>query len=179
MTTTPDPATGDALRAYAGQLLAETREELTRADSKAATLFAGVGVVVAVVVGAVAGSDVEVSKLDTCWKVTITSSALLQSLGLTKLGMALRPKTTKPLKGPLHYYGDVKSYLDSHGQPDARALRAAAAAVAADPAARDLEQFTVLAGVVDTKFRRIKVGLWTSGLAAGLLVVMAVARVVW
>lgn len=177
--TTPVPANGDALRTYAGQLLAETREELTRADSKAATLFAGVGVVVAVVVGAVAGGEVDVSKLDTCWKFTVTLAAFLQGVGLAHLGMALHPRTTKALKGPLHYYGDVRGYLDTHGQPDARALRAAAAAVAADPAARDLEQFAVLAGVVRTKFGYIKVGLLASGLAAGLLVLTAIVRLIW
>lgn len=171
--------TGDAVRDYAGQLLAETREELTRADSKAATLFAAVGVAVAVVVGAVAGSDAVILKLDTGWKVTVTLVAVLQSIGLFYLGMALRPKTTKALRGPLHYYGDVDRYMDARGQPDVPALRAAAADVAADPAARDLEQFGVLAAVVVLKYERIKLGLYASGLAVGLLFLVAIGRLIW
>jgi hypothetical protein len=41
----------DEIESYAAQLLAETREEVARADSKAEILFAAFGIVVAAVLG--------------------------------------------------------------------------------------------------------------------------------
>lgn len=172
-------ASGDAEHAYAVRLLQETREELTRADSKAATLFAAVGVVVAVVVGAAAGSGVDISGLATGWQLGITAVAATQTIGLVSLGAALYPATTKALKGPVHFYGDVAQFVDGHGRTDLAALRDNLEMVAADPAARDVEQFAVLAGVVIGKYRHIKRGLVASGIATGLLGAALLVQLVW
>ena len=47
----------DEIKMYAGELLAETREEIVRADTKAAILFTAFGIVVAAVLaGLIAGN---------------------------------------------------------------------------------------------------------------------------
>lgn len=177
--TTSARGRGDATHAYVAKLLRETREELTRADSKAATLFAAVGVTVAVVIGAAASSSADFADLDTKWQVGITAAAVVQAAGLVFLAKALYPSTKKPLRGPVHYYGDVVGYLDVSGTADLAALRQAAEQVSADTVARDLEQFAILAGVVQRKYRFIKLGLLASGVATCGFGVTLLVCLVW
>jgi MFS family permease len=98
---------------YLADLLAETREELTRADSKAGLLLAASGVVIAALLAGLFGSQWTPSDLNAnvewLWWLGVASAAF----GVFSIAAAVYPRirrhrTVHP--GVPSYYGDVASY---------------------------------------------------------------------
>ena len=99
----------------AEQLLTETREELVRADAKAATLFGIVGVVLGVFAAAIIAGDWSPGNLSNCIEWLWWLGAALVVVSLALLGTAIYPKVTSiHAGGPITYWRDVVAYGKDH-----------------------------------------------------------------
>jgi hypothetical protein len=147
--------------ALCGRLLAETREELVRADGKASILLAGVGVVVGAVVSGLVSSGQSPTDLDRHAQWLFWVGTLVVCGGLVSLGAAVWPRIGAPRPGVVQYFGDVPQY----GHLDE--LKAAIAHEAQDTLNRDAAQLRDLAPIVMRKYRltRFGIGLSAAGLA--------------
>ncbi|GII78463.1 hypothetical protein Sru01_34450 [Sphaerisporangium rufum] len=156
-----------AALAHAVRLLAETREEVGRADAKAQVLLgvAGVGL------GAVAGGLIAQSwspfaladQVEWLWWAGL--AAALASLGC--LSGAVYPRRGRPGGGAasaIGYYGDALRF----GSP--QALAAALAAPAGSELHRACDQLLRVSHIVARKFRLIRWGFWllVAGVVAGV-----------
>lgn len=137
----------------AAQLLKEAREELIRADSKSATLLAGSGVVVGVVLAGIVAGDFRPEQLD-CWaRVVWWAGCVAVAVGVGCLGAAIFPRLWhKSATGPVTYFGDVAA-LD-----DAAAVKSALSKQVADED-RTVQQLKAISDLVQKKYRYIQVGL--------------------
>lgn len=104
----PNPTTG-----YLADLLADTREELTRADSKAALLLAATGVVIGALLAGLLSQEWTPfdlnNKVEWIWWVGVGCAAA----GVFSIAAAVYPRTQR--RGARHpgvpaYYGDVAAY---------------------------------------------------------------------
>lgn len=161
---------GSLTKEYANRLLTEAREELTRADAKASTIFAGAGVTVAVAVGAAAEAGVDVTELPRVVQVLLVVAGAAQLAGLAFLAYAVAPRTAVGQPGRLHYFADV-------GANPRETLRALADKEATDPVERDLQQLVAINGILERKYGGVRRGLIWSGIAAVLCVLASVAAV--
>src|SRR4051812_15883694 len=98
-------------RDYIAKLLAETREELTRADAKASILFAAFGVVVAVVLAGLVSGDWAPADLARLATVVFWVGTGLAVLAFVALGYTLWPRIEhEDLKEAVSYFGHVRAY---------------------------------------------------------------------
>jgi MFS family permease len=149
------PEVVDPTSTYLADLLAETREELTRADSKAALLLAASGVVIGALLAGLFGSkwtpfDLD-SKIEWLWWLGVTSAAF----GVFSIAAAVYPRIRR--NGTTHagvpaYYGDVAAYENID------AFRSAIETVPR-PKERLIDQVFVLSGIVQRKYVLLRRGL--------------------
>lgn len=157
------PQDGSLTMEYVARLLGEAREELTRADGKASTVFAGAGVTIAVAVGAAAEAGLDATGLPSVVQLLLALAAAMQLLGLGWLGYAVAPQTGEGQEGRLHYFADVSA----NPRTDLRGL---ADREATDPVDRDLEQLVAINSILIRKYAGVRRGLMSSAIAAGLCV---------
>lgn len=153
---------------HAQNLLRATRDELDRAESKAAIMLAGCGVgagaVVNIVLGGAYQSGGTLHGLHWLWWLALAGVVL----GLGFLGRAIYPRTERR-GGPsvlLTYYGDVVATPRSSVQTRLARNRQDALAVTVD-------QLCHVAGIAAVKYRSIRVALWF--FAIGLVASLAAA----
>lgn len=107
--TSPDPQRGKV--EYARQLLAETREEVARADAKASLLFSAFGVVVSAVGAVLLADDWSPFQLNNCVEWLWWLGAGLVVIALFLLGWAVLPRITHvDHKERLFFFGHVAEY---------------------------------------------------------------------
>lgn len=154
--------------AFVEGLLDETREEISRADSKASILLASAGVTAAVLTGAVAAGDIRFAGARGIVQVMAVSAALALSAGLALLGAAVMPQVGKPERGRARYFMEHAQY---DGADD---LREALEHESVDRAGRHLAQLLALSRIVRRKYRLTQAGEAVGGfgvvLAAGAAV---------
>jgi MFS family permease len=109
------PQPTDPTTTYLADLLEDTREELARADSKAALLLAGAGVVVGALLAGLLGGRWTPSELDNrvewVWWLGIASTAA----GIFSIAAVVYPHIRRrdaPLPPIPSYFGDVAAYKD-------------------------------------------------------------------
>lgn len=156
--------------ALATQLLAETREELIRADSKAAMLFAVFGIALGVVLAGIVAGDWAPSDLAAGAEVVWWLGAASAALGLVAVGAAVWPRLKrKNATGRVTYFAHVIGYRDRE------ALTEALARQASDDLARPIEQLEAISGIVMVKYRLIRwaLGLYGAGAATCAVAVLA------
>ena len=159
----PEPASrnthsteaADPTTSYLADLLAETREELTRADSKAALLLAASGVVIGALLAGLFGGkwtpfDLN-SKIEWLWWLGVTSAAF----GVFSIAAVVYPRIRR--HGAVHsgapaYYGDVAAYEN---------IDAFRRAIEKVPSSRErlVDQVFVLSGTVQRKYVLLRRGL--------------------
>lgn len=120
-TTTTPPTSGDPGPTqtsnpavdYLTDLLDDTREELTRADSKAALLLAAAGVIVGALIAGLLNGRWTPSELDNrvewVWWVGVAAAAS----GILSIAAAIYPRIRRrgaPRPGVPTYYGDIAAY---------------------------------------------------------------------
>jgi MFS family permease len=155
---------------YVEDMLREAREELVRADGKAALILAASGVAVGALLGGfLAGSwqpfDLS-NSIEWLWWVGV----VLAAIGLYRLACSVYPQTRR--KGPepevLAYYVDVNRF-----KGDLAALKEKLAESAARAEDRQVDQLRQVCGIAGDKYAGIKAGLFLLGAAAVLCTVAA------
>lgn len=142
---------------YVRRLLDETRDEVTRADTKASIVLAAAGIVVGILLtGFVTG---DVSLAGQRWYVGlfawVAATGLIGGVGV--VGCAVYPRIGKPEKGRARWFAEIQQYGE-----DEEALSQTVEADR-DDRTRDLHQTRVLAGIVGRKYLLTKVGMWLLG----------------
>jgi len=150
------PGTQDPVVSYLKELLAETREELNRVDSKAALLLAGSGVIIGALLAGLFGgrwTPFELnSKIEWLWWLGIA----LAAAGVFSIAAAVYPTihtSEVPRPGTPSYYGDVAAYKDVD------AFRRSLEEKPPEPRDRLIDQTFVLSNVVRRKYVLLRRGL--------------------
>jgi hypothetical protein len=146
---------------YVRRILSESREEVSRADTKASTVLAGAGIVVGIVLTGLVTGDVSLA--GSRWYVGTIACAGGASLlaGVALLGAAVYPRTGQPADGHARWFAEIERYKD-----DDTGLLAAIETDRND-GMRDLHQAVNLSEIVVKKYTLTKVGMWL--LAVGLV----------
>jgi hypothetical protein len=152
-------------------LLAESREELTRADGKASLLLAALGIGISAILAAILAGDWTPFKLEQPHQGAWWVGAGFAGAAFLCLCAAVYPKVKhrNTAKG-VTYFGDVAA-LKSVDE-----LRAALKCSETDPAERSVTQLHVVARLVGRKYRYIRLGLITLGIAAAVMLSAVLAE---
>lgn len=157
MTTVLD----DHAIALTRQLLTETREELNRADSKAAMLFTVFGIGFAAVLAGIIAGDWSPRELSPAAEVVWWLGAISAISAVIAISYAIWPRV-----GSKHATGRVTYFAHVVGYRSREALREALERQALEPADRPLEQLQAVSGIVMTKYRLVGAGLVLYGFGA-------------
>jgi hypothetical protein len=152
---------------FVSRLLEETREEISRADSKASIILAGSGVALGALLGGFVYGRLVLSGEP--WPVIAGAFVALVLLvaGMVLLGVLIAPTTGSAAAGRARYYKDVAAYDDAQG------LRRALEGEAADPLVRDAEQLLTLSRLVCGKYARMRQAMWLLAGGFGAAIVTA------
>ena len=153
------------------RLLDETREEVSRADTKASIVLAGSGVVVGILLTGLVTGDVDLKGEGGIVSVLAWIAGVLLVGGVGFVGSAVYPHTKGAEPGHARWFAEIAQYEDE------ATLAEAAQADQAD-GGRDLHQARVLAVIVARKYRLTKFGMWllAIGFAAGALAALLSTR---
>ena len=167
MTELREPTDEDVRRS--AQLLAETREEITRADSKAATILAAAGVAGSVVVAGIVAGQWSPNELGTWTRLLWWVGATLGLYGTGKLGHCLLPRTrnTQP-RTEVDYYGDASRYSTW------QSLRGDLLRLEPGAFDRNVRQFHQNADIVSVKYSRLRWGMVSVGSSVAVVILAAV-----
>lgn len=153
---------------YVRQVLDETREEVSRADTKASIVLAAAGVVVGILLTGFASGDVSLQDQRWYVGVLVWIAGVTLVAGVAVLGSAVYPRTKGAEPGHARWFGEIAQFGG-----DEEAL---ADAITADSAAgqkRDVHQVRALAAIVRRKYMLTKVGMWLLGVGLALAGVAA------
>jgi class 3 adenylate cyclase len=148
------------------QLLQETRDEITRVDSKTSILLAGLTALNGALVAVVIGGRLRVARLpnEIEWIAWIVGVLLLTATGC--LLVALWPHLTRGRSDRPHYFGDFATFSSPGTLIEALD--------GCDIVSRNVEQLRVLSIAVLRKYRWMRRGIGTAALAGILLAVVMV-----
>jgi hypothetical protein len=153
----PEPSVtpSDSSTSYLADLLANTRDELSRGDSKASLILAASGVIIGALVGGIASSGWRPTSLGVFEQVLWWAGVGAAAAGLFLTAASVYPRTGR--RGTPHaelpaYYGDVATY------PDIESFRQALD-TAPDPSGRLIHQVYVLSMIVQRKYVHLRRGM--------------------
>ncbi|MDT0331733.1 Pycsar system effector family protein [Nocardiopsis lambiniae] len=159
-------------RTYALGLLADTREEIVRADQKAAILSAAMGVAIGAVLGPLL-SDVDLTEgLPLPWRALWWTGAATALAGIGCFGAAVFPR----IRGPRTPAGAVGFYGDVVAHPDDVSLREGLTASAELELDRVVSQLREVSRIVVLKYLLLRAGILLSGASTVCLIGVLVAR---
>lgn len=141
-------------------LLAESREELTRADGKASLLLAALGIGLSAILGAILAGNWTPFVLASPWELIWWAGAAGAGIALICLCIAVWPRVThKSGRRGVTYFGEAASFetVDE--------LRAALKRTETDPVERTVLQLHVISQRATHKYAFIRAGLVALGLA--------------
>ena len=150
-------------------ILEHTREDLTKADTKASILFAVVGVVVGALVASSAASGWTPNRFHGAPRVFIISALVSIMCAITLLGAAIYPRIRVRSGDRVTFFGQVVSY----GSPEA--LQDALNAEVSQAWPRATEQLLELSKITLLKYRLIQGSVWFLALSVAL----GVTGVLW
>ncbi|MEC3895870.1 MULTISPECIES: Pycsar system effector family protein [Nocardiopsis] len=170
-------STGEASKAaervqdHVSALLADSREELVRADQKAAILLAAGGVLVGALLASLLPGEAPPEELGALTRALWWVGTAITLLGVACFGCAVFPRVhnTGGRSEVVGYYGDVASYRD-----DATLRRALEASAAREPD-RLVSQLREVARIVVYKYRLLRAGIVLFGVAVLCHAVVLVA----
>ena len=148
------PSSAEAQAAYAQQMLAEAREELMRADSKAAMLLSAALVAGSFLGGAAFSGEWSPLAIPGCWQWMLWAGLVAWFVAVVDLLAAAFPRIGRPTdRTHLTYF----RHAEMHMSPDE--LRDSLASVAHDPLHRLVDQLWNVSKVAVMKYRRVQRGL--------------------
>lgn len=161
--------TNEEILSYTTRLLDETREEVGRADAKAATLLSASAIAVTLLVGLyeLKGHPLRVLPI---WRADLVLFAFAVSvIGVVFLGLAVLPRSTAAAKDrvPPYFFGEVARY----GRDETRLLTDLAQA-SQTATKRTANQLLAVSQIVVRKYRYVRYGLLCL-FAGGLLAIVA------
>ncbi|MEU3843164.1 Pycsar system effector family protein [Streptomyces sp. NPDC028635] len=151
-------------------LLAEVREELVKADSKAAVMLGFLGAALAAVLGAIGSGAIAPRHYPAVPQLLFWTGCAACAPALVLLGLAVTPRLGRPSGSGAdsrgaHYFGDARTASVAHLEQMVRRT---------DPTARDLSQLAALSQIAWTKYRCIRHALaWAT--ASCVLFLLGVA----
>jgi Family of unknown function (DUF5706) len=155
----------------ARRLLSEAREEVARADAKATTLLAGVGVAVgAVLAGLLSGGGVSLTTLDRRAQLFSWPAIGAVLIGLGLLVAAVTPRTGVGQGSPVHYFGDASAFEDIESLEDGIISTAKSGLLR-----RDVAQLLATSKIVASKYSQIRWAIWI--ISVGMLAAITAGSV--
>jgi MFS family permease len=147
-------------------LLAESREELTRADAKASLFLAALGIGLSAILGAILAGTWTPFILARPWEAIWWVGATFAGIGVFCLAVAVWPKV-RHKSGPsgVTYFGEVAAF------ETVAELTAALKRTTTEPVARTVLQLHVIARRADHKYAFIRYALIMLGLAVALALI--------
>ncbi|MEV6398552.1 Pycsar system effector family protein [Streptomyces sp. NPDC051907] len=131
-------------------LIAETREELLKADNKAGLMLTALGAALTALLGAIGAGGIAPQHYGPLPQALFWAGCAAWPPSLVMLGLAVAPRVGKPQGLRAHYFGDAT----------ATSVCALSAIVRrTDPLDRDVSQFAVLSRTVWIKYRCIRHGM--------------------
>lgn len=148
--------------AYVTRLFTTAREELHRADTKAAILLAGSTAVVAALLSASISGGWSPTRLGGAFVMVWWASTLAAGVAVALLAAAIYPRIRRTGTSPpaTAYFADIAAYTDI------AALRTALPRSAAQEFEETLTQLWRISRIVLVKYRLIVAGMWTLLIAA-------------
>jgi hypothetical protein len=143
---------GDPATIFLTDLLANIRDELNRADSKASLLLAAVGVIIGALLGGISSSRWTPMSLGAGEQALWWAGVVAAAVGVLLISASVYPRIrlrATPRSGSPSYYADVAAY------PDVDAFRHAIGE-APDVRERLLTQSYVLARIVEGKYLQLQ-----------------------
>ncbi|MEX1046380.1 MAG: Pycsar system effector family protein [Actinomycetota bacterium] len=156
---------------YGRRLLGETREEISRADTKASIVLAGAGVIVGIVLTGFVTGDISLSGQRVGIHVLVMAAGALSVAGILALGAAVYPRTKSPEPGHARYFEEISQFTK-----DEKLLRKTVDDESGDAFDRDVNQMLALSGIVHSKYKLTRIGMQFLGLG---LVLAGLALVLW
>lgn len=147
------------------RILAESRQELARADGKASILLATASLIAGVVLAAILAGDWGPSHLSQCAQVAWWAGTLSGGVGIVALATAVYPRTRYRGQRPpsvIAYFGDVAATPARELEDRLRATASSSDAL--------IDQLKAVAWVVDRKYLGIQAAIWSFALSALLCV---------
>lgn len=154
----------DAIEKLAEKLLAESREELERADSKAAMLLASFSVLVGVVVAGLLAGKFKPADLHCAGEPVWWVGCGAVAAALIALACAIYPTLRHGEdRGPITYFGHAAG-------KDATAIEAALKRQVEGGRSRTIEQLVVVSAIVWKKYLFLQGALWLFGAGVALCI---------
>lgn len=154
----------DGVEALATTLLAESREELARADSKAAMLLAAFSLLVGVVLAGLLAGDFKPQDLACVGTPIWWAGCIAVGISLLALARAIYPTLNHgEAEGPISFFGHVA------GKNVPTIEVALQRQVDADRS-RTVEQLVIVSDIVWRKYRFVQLALWAFGAGIALCI---------
>lgn len=148
------------------EMLAECREEVTRADGKASILLAVAGVVFGVIAAAMLAGSWSPHQLDVVYQVAWWVGGGLAAAGTFELCLAVWPRITHKLGASVTYFNDIALL------GDISKVRAALEGGSSDE--RTLTQLVAISGLARRKYIHIRRAMALLGLGGTLILVAVI-----
>ncbi|WP_445526538.1 Pycsar system effector family protein [Streptomyces cyslabdanicus] len=158
--TNPDIDTAaDHGAELARALLSEAREELLKADNKAALMLASLGAALTALLGAIGSGALALRQYAVVPQLLLWVGCAACVPALVLLGLAVTPRLGNPRRSRTHYFGDARLAMSvAHLERTVRRT---------DPVSRDLSQLAALSQIAWTKYRCIRHALaWSTAFFA-------------
>lgn len=169
--TVPDiDVTTDTGAELARVLLAEAREEVVRADNKAALMLAFLAGAATAVLAAIGSGDIAVRRYGTVPLLLLCAGGAACATALVLLGLAVLPRLGRPDDRRSHYFGDTRLAV-SIAHLEWRLHHT-------DLALRTLSQLAAVSRIAWTKYRCIRHALAWGGASFALALTGVVAGAV-
>lgn len=154
--TVPDAdMTAECGAELARVLLAEAREEVMKADSKAGLVLASLGAAMAAMLSAIAGGVIAPRQYAVVPQVLLWAGCAACVPALVLLGLAVTPRIGRPYCCRTHYFGDAR-LATTVAHLERRVRRT-------DLTSRNLSQLATVSQIAWTKYRCIRHALaWTA-----------------
>jgi len=151
-------------------LLNETRDEISRADTKANILLALAGVAVAALAAGLISADLTLDGEPGLVQALASVAIVMLSAGVLLLAWAVLPRIGRPTKGRARYFMDHAQY------DDVADFRAAVHREAQNVDERHLRQLLDLSKIVRRKYRLTQIGELLTGLGYGCVAAAVLAH---